>query len=334
MHGTLWNAIFTSSIGYVIDTLRFNNDVDVLYQLATVLEMRLNHEYWYQCTWQTNNINKRATSDRLDSWASRHSRGIELVFLSLDCFTVRLFHSATIFSTRLITRMKRVFWFLIFIYLFYFISFFFFFGGGGGGVAGHLLFDAAYWSQGRRGYFDVSNVALVCSSHVIGKLLCLLFNFYHVTKLHRNARWRSKYENTFFPRQNIHKDSEHKMSKICKHIIYWTQTSSVECGSGRWRMTHRKVWKCYVIRTIFLDTNGVAFGMMPITQYLQDRNFGENMVRASKIGPFYSQCKVNVTCQYNPTTRHGHGGKWNTCGKGMLGKCCSRNITNIVLLVI
>ena len=133
-HGILWNAIFTSSIGYVIDTLRFNNDVDVLYRLAIVLEMRLNHEYWYQCTWQTNNINKRATSDTLDSWASRHSRGIELVFLSLDCFTMRLFHSATnFFSTRLITRMKRVFWFLISIYLFYFISFFFFFWGGGGG---------------------------------------------------------------------------------------------------------------------------------------------------------------------------------------------------------
>ena len=48
MHGILWNAIFTSSIAKeidVIDTLRFNNDVDFLYRLATVLEMGLNHEY-------------------------------------------------------------------------------------------------------------------------------------------------------------------------------------------------------------------------------------------------------------------------------------------------
>ena len=76
--------------------------------------MRLNHEYWCEpeCIWQTNSINKTAKSDRLDSWASRHWRGIELVFKSLDCFTVR-----PIFSTRLITRMKRGF---------------FFFGGGGG----------------------------------------------------------------------------------------------------------------------------------------------------------------------------------------------------------
>ena len=78
--------------------------------------MRLNHEYWGEpdCTWQTNSINKTATSERLDSWASRRWRGIELVFKSLDCFTVR-----PIFSTKPITRIK---------------SFSFFFGGGGGGA--------------------------------------------------------------------------------------------------------------------------------------------------------------------------------------------------------
>ena len=69
MHGTLWNAIFASLIASeidVIDTLRFNNDVDYLYRLATVLEMRLNHEYWCEpeCTWQTNSINT-ATSWQL-----------------------------------------------------------------------------------------------------------------------------------------------------------------------------------------------------------------------------------------------------------------------------
>ena len=101
MHGTLWNAIFRSLIALeidVIDTLRFNNDVDFLYRLATVLEMRLNHEYWCEpeCTWQTNSINKTATSERLDSWASRLWRGIELVFKSLHCH----FHSATNFSNQ------------------------------------------------------------------------------------------------------------------------------------------------------------------------------------------------------------------------------------------
>ena len=70
MHGTLWNAIFASLIASeidVIDTLRFNNDVDYIYRLATVLEMRLNHEYWCEpeCTWQTNSINKTATSWQL-----------------------------------------------------------------------------------------------------------------------------------------------------------------------------------------------------------------------------------------------------------------------------
>ena len=118
----MFTSLIASEID-VIDTLRFNNDMDYLYRLATVLEMRLNHEYWCEpeCTWQTNSINKTTTRERLDSWASRLWRGIyELVFKSLDCFTVR-----PIFSTRPITRMKS------FIYLF--ILFYFFLGGGGGG---------------------------------------------------------------------------------------------------------------------------------------------------------------------------------------------------------
>ena len=48
MHGTLWNAIFTSLIAKetdVIDTLRFNNDVDFLYWWAT--------QYW-KCDWTMN----------------------------------------------------------------------------------------------------------------------------------------------------------------------------------------------------------------------------------------------------------------------------------------
>ena len=67
--------------------------------------------------------------------------GTELVFKSLDRFTVQ-----PIFSTRLITRMKRVFFFL---------------RGAGCSTPMHLLFGAVYRSQGCRGYLDVSNVALV-----------------------------------------------------------------------------------------------------------------------------------------------------------------------------
>ena len=108
--------------------------MDFLYRLATVLEMRLNHEYWCEpeCTWQTNSINKTATSERLDSWASRLWRGIEVVFKSLHCLTVR-----PIFSTRPITR------FLFFI-LSLFLFFIFFFGGGGGGGGGGVLSSNAF----------------------------------------------------------------------------------------------------------------------------------------------------------------------------------------------
>ena len=55
--------------------------------------MRPNHEYWCKCRWQTNGINKTATSAR-PPWVrwqlgfQWHRRGIELVFKSLDCFTV------------------------------------------------------------------------------------------------------------------------------------------------------------------------------------------------------------------------------------------------------
>ena len=141
MHGTLWNAIFASLIASeidVIDTLRFNNDVDYLYRLATVLEMRLNHEYWCEpeCIWQTNSINKTARSWQLGF------QTLERYWASFQV-TVRPF-----FSTRPITRMKS----FSFIYLFiYFLFLFFFLGGGGCSAPMHLLFGAVYRSQGRRG---------------------------------------------------------------------------------------------------------------------------------------------------------------------------------------
>ena len=68
----------------------------------------------YQQNSHGNSINKTATSERLDSWASRLWRGIELVFKSLHCFTVR-----PIFSTRPITRMKI---FSLFLVLFFFLG--------------------------------------------------------------------------------------------------------------------------------------------------------------------------------------------------------------------
>ena len=99
--------------------------------------------YW-RCDWTMNiGANRNAHGKRTvstkqpqvkdyDSWAFRLWRGIELVFNSLDCFTVRPF-----FSTRPITRMKR------FIYLFTFIFIFIFFGGGGGG-GGWVLSSNAF----------------------------------------------------------------------------------------------------------------------------------------------------------------------------------------------
>ena len=70
-----------------------------------------------------------------------HRRGIELVFKSLDCFTMWLFHSATIFFaatyvfvvwnyTRLITRLKSFYFF----YLLFFFVCVLGWGWGGGGL--------------------------------------------------------------------------------------------------------------------------------------------------------------------------------------------------------
>ena len=159
----------------VMDTLGYNDDADFLYPSATALGMRPNHECRCECIWQTNGINKTATSDRLDHcWQlgfQWHRKGIELVYKSLDCLTVRPFFVAT-----------NVF----------FVSSFFFWGVGVGGWVGggmvrvaavcvwayldlvgehsapiYLLFGAVYWSLGRRWYFGVSNVALVVEVFVL-----------------------------------------------------------------------------------------------------------------------------------------------------------------------
>ena len=113
--------------------------------------MPLNREYW----WST----KQPQVTDLPCWQlgfQWHRWGIELVFKSLDCFTKRLFHTATFFAatyvfvvwnfTRLITSLK---------------SFFFFFNLDLVGEHSAFTICAVYWSLGRRGYFGVSNVVLV-----------------------------------------------------------------------------------------------------------------------------------------------------------------------------
>ena len=100
MHGTLWNAISISLICLefnVIDTLRFNNDANFLYRLATALEMRPNHEHWCKCTWQTNGNNKQPQVTDLTS-VSPLTVGLPVTSERYwACFQfTRLFHSATI----------------------------------------------------------------------------------------------------------------------------------------------------------------------------------------------------------------------------------------------
>ena len=96
-------------------------------------------------------LNSHNTSDRLDSQTPSDigATCIELVSKSLDCFTVRLFHSATTFFMlhvfvvwnfiRLITKMK-IFcaWVLAVVW-------------GWHSAPMYLQFRAVYWSIGRRG---------------------------------------------------------------------------------------------------------------------------------------------------------------------------------------
>ena len=98
-----------------------------------------------------------------------HRRGIELVFKSLDCFTKRLFHSATIFL--LLHMMHLLFetspgWlpgWRVFLFWFLFLPRF-----GGGALSSNVFtICAVYWFLGRRGYFGVSNVALVLAERLV-----------------------------------------------------------------------------------------------------------------------------------------------------------------------
>ena len=162
MHGTLWNAIFTSLIGYeidVIDTVRFNDDTDFLYRLATALGMRPNHEYWCKCTWRTNGINKTATSDRRPPLTVGLPVTSERYWVSFQ--VTRLFHKVTVLQCDnfLLPHM----------YLFEtspgwlqdWRGFLYRRFGGGALSSNVFTICAVYCYLGRRGYFGVSNVALV-----------------------------------------------------------------------------------------------------------------------------------------------------------------------------
>ena len=135
-------------------TIHYVSTMMRIFRLATALRMRPKHEYWCKCRWQTSGI-KTAICDKLDHYWQLgfqwHRRDIELVYKSLDCFTMRLFHSATIFAatyvfvvwnfTKLITMLKS----------FYLCLFFFTFlvcvcgGGGGGGGGGGLT--SIWWGS-------------------------------------------------------------------------------------------------------------------------------------------------------------------------------------------
>ena len=102
-------------------------------------------------TWQTS----------VDSWASSDiGQVLSLFYKSLDCFTMRPFHSATIFCCYICT---------LYMYLFETSPGWlpcwrgFFFNSIWWGALSSNVFSicAAYWSLGRRGYFGVSNGVLV-----------------------------------------------------------------------------------------------------------------------------------------------------------------------------
>ena len=100
-------------IGYeidVIDTLHFYTDVDLLMSIGNRTGNAT--ESWILARTHMANERYQQNSHKWQTWQlgfQWHRRGIGLVFKSLNCFTVRLFHSAAVFChfTRLITRMKR-----------------------------------------------------------------------------------------------------------------------------------------------------------------------------------------------------------------------------------
>ena len=130
------------------------------------LGMPPNREYW----WST----KQPQVTDLPRWQfgfQWRRRGIELVFKSLDCFTKRLFHTATFFCCYICIcclklhqaddyKVEEFFFFFFFLTSIWW---------GSTQLQCIYLFTicALYWSLGRRGYFGVSNVVLVLNGNVL-----------------------------------------------------------------------------------------------------------------------------------------------------------------------
>ena len=122
-------------------------------------------EPWILTNDQQKSLKWQISIDQLTVGFQWHRRGIELVFKSLDCFTKRLFHTATIFCSNICVcclklhqadhKVQE--------------GFFFFLPRFGGGALSFNVFTicAVYWSLGRRVYFGVSNVVLVALRYVV-----------------------------------------------------------------------------------------------------------------------------------------------------------------------
>ena len=100
--------------------------------------------------WQT-------SVDQLTVGFQWHRRCIELVFKSLDCFTKRLFHTATIFCCNICICCLKLHQADHKVEEFVFLPRF----GGGALSSDVFTICAVYWSLCHRGYYGVSNVVLV-----------------------------------------------------------------------------------------------------------------------------------------------------------------------------
>ena len=111
------------------------------------------------------------SSDRLEiRWqlgVQWHRRGLELVFKSLDCFTKRLFHSATIFFCCYICicclKLHQADYQIEDSFLPWL--------GGEARSSNIFTICAVYWSLDCRGYFGVSNVTLALTSWLVANCL-------------------------------------------------------------------------------------------------------------------------------------------------------------------
>ena len=104
----------------------FNNDVHLLYRMATLLEMRLNLDYWCECTWQTNGINETATTQVTDLTVRLRVTSETCIELVLG---TRLFHIATVNCSHCdhfwMLHVFVVWNFTRFLFIYLFIYFFF-----------------------------------------------------------------------------------------------------------------------------------------------------------------------------------------------------------------